>query len=508
MMNQISIKPRNLEQLILKFKKIPAQCIDQIHLGSNFYDEVNYQVIGDAIPKCVNLTSFIMDSFIYDIKYIKLILEILQNCTNLTSLNLGLYANDEISLEILGKAFEKLLNLSSLSLKLQNPQNILYQCGIGFSKCKKLTSLNLDLSHTNFKEQSIQFFIRELEECENLISLSLNLKNIKITNVADYLILSLKKCINLHSLNLNFSENQMTDYHFCKFAKGLSGFVKLTSFKLQIMDDIDKQHLKSLKNVLTTYLPCRNRNSASGSYLIDSLNNCINLTSLDLSLFFYSCDTTVRNLGDLISNSINLISLNLDLFQCYLSDNSIMNIVKGLQNCVNLKSLNLELSDNEIRDDGIKFLGESISKCINLTQLILNLNDNNISNEGARYLGDQISKCIKLHSLSLNYNDAIHLCESFLKYTNLITLSLQLYITDLNSEYLGEALSKCAKLKNINLNISSAKISVKAKQDLTKKISKCVQLTTLNLTLKENKIQYNKKMIYFLQKSKRLINIF
>ncbi|KAL4453043.1 hypothetical protein ABPG73_005949 [Tetrahymena malaccensis] len=48
-MNQISIKPRSQEILISKLQTIPAQ-----------------KEIGDAMFKCVNLTSFIIDSFIYE----------------------------------------------------------------------------------------------------------------------------------------------------------------------------------------------------------------------------------------------------------------------------------------------------------------------------------------------------------------------------------------------------------------------------------------------------------
>jgi len=120
----------------------------------------------------------------------------------------------------------------------------------------------------------------------------------------------------------------------------------------------------------------------------------------------------------------------------------------------------LDLSFNQISDLGVRSLTQVLLPNQNSSLKILYLSKNGISDDGAKYLSEMLQTNQTLTELWLSNNEIgnrgvkqlANVLAKYNKTLKLLSLSTNIFITDLSIDYLIEMIEQNQTLKNIWIN--------------------------------------------------------
>ncbi len=429
---------------------------------------------------------------------IEILSDIFADCKNLISLDLSNF--NFKNLKNLGYMFNGCINLVSLKLPQGEKATRIQYCKYMFSRCSKLTSI--DLSYFSFVNvadlgsffydcsslktlilpqdevaTNIQDFSSMFQGCENLTSI--NLSNIDFKN-AKKLSYMFYGCTKLERITLPTSSiaNKVEEYQgMFLFCENLIS-VDLSNFSFINARDLSAMFLYCT-NLETVILP-KNEIAQNVEDISYMFGICFKLKSVDFSGISFA---NVKDISYFLSNCINLENLIMPSDE---EINNIENVIYAFANCHKLVSLDLS-----------KFNFEKVTNFSYLFFSCINLEDLKFSTRKINNIQDfnhAFDNCTKLENIDLTYISmlsAINLNSMFSNCEKLKLIKFPKNENMNNVQEMGSTFANCISLTSLDLshiNIINGNIN------FTKCFLNCNSLKELNIfniNTKESKNTFN-----------------
>ncbi|KAL4484509.1 hypothetical protein ABPG74_019686 [Tetrahymena malaccensis] len=470
--------------------------ITQLKLYS--YDEKNYRESNSRVLKIVDITDIPDDKEDFEVIEIEY-----EN---------KLPSQEEVSK--IGNVLRKQIFLEYLSLTVKNCtyvysfRNTNEKCAFQFLKCLdsciNLSSLSLNLKLDN---EGQQLLAKWVGKCRNLFFLNLNLQlpyqsngEYKISNI----ISGISQCVNLVHLDFNLNYSQISEQDFNNFNLIIANCANLSFLSFNATQSPELfylfvQNLQKCKKLITLNLSLRDNGKSylQINLILKSLQSLEQLKTLELRFISSSLETISLNQTIEFYKYKSLTNFMLDVTNCSINTQKVNDLLRSLENNQSLSCLHLQLYTDQFNQSKNDELEICFYKFKNLTNLSLNLTKY-ISIEDDK-INWSFYKCEKLNFLNLSISyDNINVIDlesfglSISKCKQLTTLKLNLRGCSLgliNLSNFGMQLSQCVQIHSLDMNLSTNQIGMKEANVIGQTLAKLQNLTQLSLNLRYNQIR-------------------